>query len=67
MPRNTRNKDRYVPINHPLIQKRDQNAWVPTIHEQGAGTSGNPKRRTMKEGGWETFNLAGKNQLTWEK
>ena len=32
-----------------------------------AGTSGNPERRTMKGSGWETFNLARRNQLTWEK
>ena len=28
--------------------ERNQNAWEPTIHEQGAGTSGNLERRTMK-------------------
>ena len=50
-----------------MMQKGDQKAWEPTIHEQGAGTSGNPKKRTMKECGWETFNLAERNQLTWEK
>ena len=43
------------------MQKRDQRAWEPTIHEQGAGTSGNPERRTMKEGGWENFNLVERN------
>ena len=49
------------------MQKKNQKVWEPTIHEQRAGTSGNPERRTMKEGGWETFNLAGRNRLTWEK
>ena len=50
-----------------MMQKKNQKAWEPTMHEQGAGTSGNPERRIMKEGGWETFNLVGRNQLTWEK
>ena len=50
-----------------MMQKKNQKAWEPTMHEQGAGTLGNPERRIMKEGGWETFNLAGRNQLTWEK
>ena len=67
MPRNTRNKDRYAPINHPLMQKKDQKDWEPTIHEQEADSQRNPERKTMKEGSWETFNLAGKNRLTWGK
>ena len=50
-----------------MMQKGDQKTWEPTIHEQGAGILGNPERRTMKECGWETFNLAERNQLTWEK
>jgi len=67
MSRNTKNKNKYVPINHIMMQKRDQGAWKPTIHEHEAGTSRNPKRRTMKESGWETFILAKRNKLTWEK
>ena len=27
----------------------------------------NPERRTIKEGGWEAFNLVRRNQLTWKK
>ena len=50
-----------------MMRKGDQRAWESTIHEQGAGILGNPKRRTMKEGGWETFNLVERNQLTWKK
>ena len=47
--------------------ERNQKAWEPTIHEQGTGISGNLERRTMKGSDWGTFNLAGRNQLTWEK
>ena len=50
-----------------MMQKKNQKGWEPTIHEQRAGTLGNPERRTMKEGGWETFNLVGRNRRTWEK
>ena len=45
----------------------NQKAWEPTIHEQGASTLRNSERRTMKGSGWETFNMAGMNQFTWEK
>jgi len=33
MLRNAKNKNIYVPINHLMMQKRDQRAWKPTIHE----------------------------------
>ena len=33
MPRNTKNKNIYVLINHPMMQKRDQKTWEPTTHE----------------------------------
>ena len=55
------------PYQPPNDAERNQKAWEPIIHEQGAGTSGNPERRAMKGSGWETFNLVGRNQLTWEK
>ena len=51
----------------PNDAERNQKAWEPTINEQGAGTLGNPERRTMKGSGWETFNLVGRNQLAWKK
>ena len=44
----------------------NQKAWKPTTHEQGASTSRNPERGTMRESGWKAFNLVGRNQLTWE-
>ena len=55
----------YQPPND--AEKRIRKLGNQTIHEQGTDTSRNPEKRTMKEGGWETFNLAGRNQLTWEK
>ena len=33
MPKNTRNLNNYVPIKHLMMQKRNQKAWEPTIHE----------------------------------
>ena len=45
----------------------NQKDWEPIIHKQGTGNSGNLERRTIKGSGWETFNLARKNKLTWEK
>ena len=33
IPRNTRNYNRYVPISHPMMQKRNQKAWESTTHE----------------------------------
>ena len=55
------------PYQPPNDAERDQKAWEPIIHEQGVRTSENPERRVMKGSGWETFNLAGRNQLTWKK
>ena len=57
----------YQSPNDAKKKKKNQKAQEPTIHEQGADTLGNPERRTMKEVGCETFNLIGRNQLTWEK
>ena len=33
MPRNTRNHNKYVPISHPMMQKKDRKAQEPTTHE----------------------------------
>ena len=60
-------REQIYPYQPPNDAKKNQKAWEPTIHEQRAGTSKNLGRRTMKESGWETFNLAGRNQLIWEK
>ena len=60
-------QERICPYQSPNDVERNQKAWEPTIHEQGVATSGNLERRTMKGSGWENFNLAGRNQITWEK
>ena len=67
MSRSTRNENRCVPISHPMMQKGIRRLGNQQFMNKGAGSSGNPKRRTMKGSDWETFNLAGRNQLTWEK
>ena len=59
-------REQICPYQPPNDAEMNQKAWEPTNHEQGAGTSGNPKKRTMMGSGWETFNLAGRNHLTWE-
>ena len=61
--RNTKNEKHMCPYQLPNNAERNKKAWEPTIHEQRAGTLGNLGRRTMKGSGWETFNLAGGNQL----
>ena len=60
-------QEQICPYQPPNDVERNQKAQEPTIHEQGFATSGNLERRTMKGSGWETFNLAGRNQITWEK
>ena len=68
MPRNTRNQNRCVPISHPMMQKINQ-AWEPTIHEEGSGTLGNlgrKKKQPRKVAGdlsaWQKgINSLGKN------
>ena len=60
-------REQIYPYQPPNDAERNQKAQGPTTHEQGAGTSGNPKKRTMKGSGRETFNLIEMNQLTWEK
>ena len=60
-------QEQIYPYQPPNDVERNLKAWKPTIHEQGADTSKNPWRRTMKGSGWENFNLAGRNKLTWEK
>ena len=67
MPRKHKERGKICPYQSPNDAKKNQHAWEPTILEQGVGTSGNPEIRTMKEGGWETLNSAGRNQFTWEK
>ena len=67
MPRKHKERGKICPSRSPNDAEKNQKAWEPTIHEQGAGTSRNLEIKTMKEGGRETFNLAGWNQLTWEK
>ena len=60
-------REQMCPYQPPNDAEKNQKAQEPTIHEQGAGNSGNPKRRTVKGSGWETFNLTGMNQLTRKK
>ena len=60
-------REQICPYQSPNDAEKNQKAWEPTIHEQGASTSRNLERITMKGSGWEAFNLARRNQLTWEK
>ena len=60
-------REQICPYQPPNDAEMNQKAWEPTIHKQGTGNSGNLERRTMKGSDWETFNLARKNKLTWEK
>jgi len=53
--RNTRNEEQIRPYQPPNDAERNQKAWRLTIHEQGAGTWGNPEKRTMKGSSWENF------------
>ena len=47
-PRNTRNEGQIRPSQPSNDEERNQKTWRVTIHEQGAGISGNPERRTIK-------------------
>ena len=56
-------REQICPYQPPNDAERNPKAWESTTHEQGAGTLDNLERRTMKGSGWETFNLAERNQL----
>ena len=43
VPRNTRNEEQICPFQVPSGAAKNQKAWKVTIHEQKAGTFGNPK------------------------
>ena len=43
VPRNTRNEEHICPSQAPSGAAKNQKAWRVTIHEQKAGTSGNPE------------------------
>ena len=47
-PRNTKNEGHICHSQSPSDAERKQKAWGITIYEQGASTSGNPERRTIK-------------------
>ena len=51
----------------PNDARRNQKAWKLTIHEQRAGTLGNPERRTMKGSSWEDFQLGRKESAALGK
>ena len=55
VPRNTRNEEQIYPSQVPSGAAKNQKAWKVTIHEQKAGTLGNPEWRTIKGSGWENF------------
>ena len=55
VPRNTRNEEQICPSQVPSGATKNQKAWKVTIHEQKAGTSGNPEWRTIKGSGWENL------------
>ena len=48
VPRNTRNKGQISPSQAPSDAAKDQKAWRVTTCEQKAGTSSNPRRRTIR-------------------
>ena len=66
MPRNTKNESKCVPSATQWCRK-GQKTWEPATHEKGLGTSRNPRRWTMKEGGWGSFSLIERNLPIWRK
>ena len=55
MSKNTRNEEHICLYQPPYDVERNQKAWRLITHEQKAGTSGNPERRTMKGSSWKNF------------
>ena len=55
VPRNTRNEEQICPSQAPSGAAKNQKAWRVTIHEQKAGTSGNPEWRIIRGSGWENL------------
>ena len=55
VPRNTRNEEQICPSQAHSGVAKNQKAWRVTIHEQKAGTSGNPEWRTIRGSGWENL------------
>ena len=55
VPQNTRNEEHICPSQVPSGAAKNQKTWKVTIHEQKAGTLGNPKWRTIKGSGWENL------------
>ena len=65
-------REQIRPYQPPNDAERNQKTWKPTIHEQGVGTLGNPKRRTMKGSSGKNFQtgrkeLAHLGKMTKEK
>ena len=54
-PRNTKNEGQIRPSQSSCNAERNQKAWRIKIHEQGAGTSSNPERRTIKKSSRENY------------
>ena len=52
---NARNKEHIHIYQPPNDVERNQRTWGLTIHEQRAGTLGNPERKTTKGSSWENF------------
>jgi len=48
VPQNTRNEEQICPSQAPSSAAKNQKVWRVTIHEQKAGTSGNPEKRTIR-------------------
>ena len=55
VPRNIRNEEQICLSQVPSGATKNQKTWKVTIHEQKAGTSGNPEWRTIKGNGWENL------------
>ena len=55
MPRNTRNEEQICPSQAPSSVVKNHKVWRVTIHEQKAGTSGNPGKRTIRGSSWENL------------
>ena len=56
-PKSTRNEGHICPSQTHSDAAKNQMAWRATSHEQKAGTSGHPERRTIRESSWENLRL----------
>ena len=65
--RNTRNKNIYIPISLPIMQKRTRKLGKQQFMSKGLVPRGTQNEEPWREVAGKTFNLVGRNQLTWEK